>query len=77
MALKASIEELNHQKQNRNDKEAKIRKEINSTYENSKTKQHPKNVHEASEGDQLGKVELLRVITFIEETMKTLETYGK
>ena len=39
--------------------------------------QHLKNVQVASEGGQLEKVELLSVITFIEETMKTLATYGK
>ena len=39
--------------------------------------QHPKNVQEASKGGQLEEVELLSVITFIEETMKTLTTYGK
>ena len=39
--------------------------------------QHPKNVQEVSEGGQLEKVELLSVIIFIEETMKTLATYGK
>ena len=39
--------------------------------------QHPKNVQEASEGGQLEKLELLSVITSIEETMKTLTTYGK
>ena len=39
--------------------------------------QHPKNIQEASEGGQLGKVGLLTVITFIEETMKTLATYRK
>ena len=34
-------------------------------------------MREASEGDQLEKLELFSVITFIEETMKTLTTYGK
>ena len=34
-------------------------------------------MQEASEGGQLEKVELLSFITFIEETMKTLATYGK
>ena len=34
-------------------------------------------MQDASEGGQLEKVESLSVITFIEETMKTLATYGK
>ena len=34
-------------------------------------------MQEASEGGQPEKVELLSVVTFIEETMKTLATYGK
>ena len=75
-ALKAEIEELK-QKQNCKSTEAKTHEESNSTSENSKTTQHPKNVKETSEGGQLEKVELLSVITFIEETMKTLATYGK
>ena len=71
------IEELKQQKQNSKSTEAKTHEESNSTSENSKTTQHPKNLQEASEGGQLEKVELLSVITFIEETMKTLATYGK
>ena len=39
--------------------------------------QHPKNVQGTSDGGQVEKVELLSVITFIEETMKTLATYEK
>ena len=31
----------------------------------------------ASEGGQLEKVELLGVVTFVEQTVKTLATYGK
>ena len=73
-ALKADIEEL---KQKQNSKSTAAKNPEESTSENSKTMQHPKNVQEASEGGQLGKVELLRVITFIEETMETLATYGK
>ena len=73
-ALKADIEELK-QKQNSKSTAAKTHEE--STSENSKTMQHPKNIQEASEGGQLGKVGLLTVITFIEETMKTLATYRK
>ena len=74
MALKAEIEELKEQKQNSKSTGAKTHEESNSTSENSKTTQYPKNVQETSEGGQLEKVELLSVITFIEETM---ETYGK
>ena len=74
MALKAEIEELKQQKQNSKSTGAKTHEESNSTSENSKTTQYPKNVQETSEGGQLEKVELLSVITFIEETM---ETYGK
>ena len=77
MALKAEIEELKEQKQNSKSTGAKTHEESNSTSENSKTTQYPKNVQETSEGGQLEKVELLSVITFIEETMKTLATYGK
>ena len=72
-ALKAEIAELK-QKQNSKSTEAKTREESNSTSENSKTMQHPKNVQEASKGGQLEEVELLSVITFIEETMKILTT---
>ena len=68
---------MKQQKQNRNNIEAKTHKETNSTSENPKTTQHPKNVEETSEGGQLEKVELLSVITFVEETMKTLVTYAK
>ena len=75
-ALKAEIEELK-QKQNCKSTEAKTHEESNNTSENSKTMQHPKNVQEVSEGGQLEKVELLSVIIFIEETIKTLATYGK
>ena len=75
--LKAEIEELKEQKQNRNNTEAKTHEETNSILENFRTTQHPKNVQEASEGGQLEKLELLSVITLIEETMKTLATYGK
>ena len=39
--------------------------------------QHPKNVQETSEAGQLGKKELLSVITFIAKTMKTLATWEK
>ena len=39
--------------------------------------QHRNDVQKAFEGGQLEKVEVLSVITFIEETMKTLATYGK
>ena len=74
MALKAEIEELKEQKQNSKSTGAKTHEESNSTSENSKTTQYPKNVQETSEGGQLEKLELLSVITFIEETM---ETYGK
>ena len=68
---------MKQQKQNRNNIEAKTHKETNSTSENPKPTQHPKNVQETSEGGQLEKVELLSVITFVEETMKTLVTYAK
>ena len=68
---------MKQQKQNRNNTQAKTHEKTNSTLENSKTMQNPKNVQEFSEGGQLEKVELLSVITFIEETMKTLTTYGK
>ena len=71
MALKAEIEELKEQKQNSKSTGAKTHEESNSTSENSKTTQYPKNVQETSEGGQLEKVELLSVITFIEETMET------
>ena len=37
----------------------------------------PKNLQEAAEESQLEKGELLSVIAFIKETMKTLATYGK
>ena len=63
------------QKQNSKSTEAKTHEESNITSENSKTTQHQKNIQEASEGGQLEKVELLSVVTFIEETMKTLATY--
>ena len=76
-ALKAEIEELKQQKENSESAEAKSHEESNGTLENSKTTQHPKNVQQASKWDQLEKVELLSVIIFIEETMKTLATYGK
>ena len=76
MELKAEIEKLK-QNQNSNNKGAKTFEESNSTSENSKTTQHPKNVQEASEGDQPERVELLSIITFMEETLKTLVTYGK
>ena len=65
------------QKQNSKSTEAKTHEESNITSENSKTTQHQKNIQEASEGGQLEKVELLSVVTFIEETMKTLATYRK
>ena len=71
MALKAEIEELKQQKQNTKSTEAKSHEESNSTLENSKITQHPKNVQEASGEGQLEKAKLLSVITFIEETMKT------
>ena len=77
MALKAEIEELKQQKQKSNNTEAKTHEESSSTSENSKTTQHPKSVQKAFEGGHPEKVELLSVITFIEETMKTLATYGK
>ena len=77
VTLKAEIEELKQQKQNSNNTEAKTHEESNSTSGNCKTTQHPKNVQDASEGGQPENVELLNVITFIEETMKTLTTYGK
>ena len=63
------------QKQNSKSTEAKTHEESNITSENSKTTQHQKNIQKASEGGQLEKVELLSVVTFIEETMKTLATY--
>ena len=37
----------------------------------------PKNLQEAAEESQLEKGELLSVIAFIKENMKTLATYGK
>ena len=37
----------------------------------------PKNLQEAAEESQLEQGELLSVIAFIKETMKTLATYGK
>ena len=74
MALKAEIEELKQQKQNRSNTEAKTHKETNSSSENSKTTQHRKNTQEASEGGQLEKVELLSVLTFIK---KNHENFGK
>ena len=77
MALKAEIEELKQQKQNRNNTQAKTHEKTNITSENSKITQRPKHVLEASEGGQLEKVELMSFIKFIEETMKTLATYGK
>ena len=55
-------------------KEAKNHEETNSTSENLKTTQHPRNTQEDSEGDQLGKVELLSVIVLIDETMNYLNT---
>ena len=76
-ALKAETEELKQQIQNRNNTEAKTHEKTNSTSENSKITQHPKNVLMASERGQVEKVELLSIITFIEETMKILATYGK
>ena len=76
-ALKAEIKELEQQKQNSKSTESKTHKDCNITLENPKTTQHPKTVQKASEGGQLEKAELLSVITFIEETMKTLATYGK
>ena len=75
-ALKTEIEVLK-QKQKSKSTEAKTHKESNSTSENFQTMQYPENEQEASEGGQLQKVELLSVITFIKETMKTLATYGK
>ena len=72
-ALKAEIAELK-QKQNSKSTEVKTREESNSTSENSKTMQHPKNVQGTSDEGQVEKVELLSVITFIEATMKTLAT---
>ena len=44
VAFKAEIEELKQQKQSRSNTEAKTHKETNSTSENSKTTQQPKNV---------------------------------
>ena len=75
-ALKTEIEVLK-QKQKSKSTEAKTHKESNSTSENFQTMQYPENIQEASERGQLQKVELLSVITFIKETMKTLATYGK
>ena len=77
VALKTEIEEFKQQKQNSNNTEVKTHEESNSISENSKTTQHPKNVQEASEGGQSEKVELLSVVTFIKETMKTLATFEK
>ena len=68
---------MKQRKQNRNNTKAKTHEETSSTSENSKTTQHPKNIQEASEGGQLEKLKLASVITFIEETMTTLATYGK
>ena len=48
-ALKAELEELKQQKQNRNNTEAKTHEKTNSTSENSKAMQNPKNVQEVSE----------------------------
>ena len=56
---------MKQQKQNRNNTEAKIHEETNSSSKNSKATEHPKNVQEAS------------WTRFIEETMKTLATCGK
>ena len=61
-ALKAEIEELKQEKQSRSNTEAKTHKETNSTSENSKATQQPKNVQaDSAEGGQLEKVELLRL----------------
>ena len=68
---------IKQQQKSRNNTEAKTHEKTSRTSEDSKTMQHPKTVQEASEGGQLEKLELLSVITSIEETMKTLTTYGK
>ena len=77
MALKAEIEKLKQQKQNRNNTEVKTHEKTNCTWENFKITQHPKNVEVASGGDKLETVELLSDTTFVIETMKTLATYRK
>ena len=64
------IEELKQQKQNSKSTEAKTHEESNSTSENSKSTQYPKTIQEDY-------WELMSVITFLKETMKTLATYGK
>ena len=68
-------EEIKHLKQSKNNEKNNIMRETNKENYNN---ENPKNLKQASQnGGQIKNIELLSVITFIDETMKTLTSYAE